>query len=138
MEKVRAGQRKSTKHDSRSMGRLEKLKGAEAKGERLVTLQSFLNGVVARVGSSDWQEHLLTVHDKIEQRAEMKLTAKGMYKGELIQKHGKKEAMRFINTGKWRKSVDKDGDEIYDKVQKTDTRSKARTRTTDLSKHRLS
>ncbi len=70
MEEARDGQRKGTRDRIRGMDAVKKVKPAEARSERLVTLQYSLNGVVMKIGSEGGQDHLLTVHDTIEKKRE--------------------------------------------------------------------
>ena len=50
--------------------------------------------------------------------APKKLIQKGLYKGELIMKHGAEEAEEFIQKGKYSCKPDKDGDLFYYTTQK--------------------
>ena len=78
---------------------LKTLGGSKAQGKRLGTLWEYIQG-------KDWQEHLMEVQDDIVQANRHTKTARPLYRGEIEVQHGKKEATRLIESGRFKQVHD--------------------------------
>ena len=91
------------------------------------------SGGLNRETPDAWSHRLLTVVDVIKRTKSKGKKTKGLYKGELIKKHGEDEAEDFIWKGKYRCEPDDDGDMVYYKTQKYFDESEHLTETATLS-----
>ena len=108
---------------------LQKLPGTQAKKSEI--LWDF---VVSAGDTSSWTSRIMKSSTIIDKTKKKETTTTGLYRGELERTHGKDEADDFIARGKYIKSKDEDGDEIYYKTQTKGSKSTAITERAELER----
>ena len=84
-----------------------------------------------------WQQALLQHKDVISRTESGQVQKRKFSRGELEQLHGEREASDMINKGKWVKSLDDDGDEVFTKAVRTSTSSASRSQTMEFARTML-
>ena len=85
--------------------------------------------------SEDWCQHVVNVTESFTKSHKQTITKSKFYKGELIQKHGRREALDFIAKGKYKATQDEDGDEIFVVTQAHEEMSRERSSTASATKY---
>ena len=112
---------------------LKDLGAGRAEKERYVALMTFM-----QKGDDDdtkWADHLIEIKEEITKSKVAQRKIQKFYKGELEVIHGKSEAARFIANGKFKKTTDEDGDEVYIKNTDSIILEKGRKTTAGGSRH---
>ena len=87
-------------------------------------LQCLLDKVM--LGDDGWQANLLTYVESISCKESKLREEEPLTRGQLIQQHGYEEATKKIESGRYRKEEDSDGDSIYMRVNKKHSKEASR------------
>ena len=90
--------------------------------------------VMGDVEAQAWQDRLLQVTETLTKDRKVGRKQTPLSRGELIQRHGKEEALEFIGKGKFLHTKDKWGDDVY--IKNEDYVENSGTRSTTLSTSR--
>ena len=86
-------------------------------GSRPAKLSVLLDCIALPKGQ--WMGRMVKKVETLSKKESLKDSVRTYTRGELEQIHGIAEASDFINRGKYKKSVDEDGDEVFTKSVKT-------------------
>ena len=101
---------------------IAKLRTPDAEGQKIEILTELLKAPFGEV----WSDFLIHVKEKFAKSEEREKAFIPLYPGELRQIHGAQEAAGFIAKGKYKKTLDNDGDICYIKTQEKFVQRKKR------------
>ena len=110
---------------------MTKLPAAVRDKEQICVLWKFLKNP----DDDAWINHMVTVSEELTRSHTQQIRKETLTKGQLEVQHGRAEARELIAKGKWKKTVDQDGDEVYERVQKAEELSRSRTTTISGTRH---
>ena len=90
----------------------------KSEARRMTTLALFAAGID---GGREWANKLMTISEEIRHVRSSGTKKRKLYWGELVTQHGWDEACKFVESGKFKKVLDKDGDECYVKTTEVAT-----------------
>ena len=78
---------------------------------------------------------MVTVSDELTRNHTQQIRKETLTRGQLEVQHGRAETKELIAKGKWKQTIDQDGDVVYERVQKAEELSRSRKTTVSGTRH---